>query len=74
MKKTMAIPSNNNEMPPHIGSKTSHQDQFINPVSFKTMKAMVSRPKKPIPEFEAEELLLIIAVIYSLNLGIISHF
>lgn len=43
----------------HIGLSTHHQDQVIYPISFKTIKAMVKSPAKPIPEEEELETILV---------------
>jgi hypothetical protein len=39
----------------HIGARTHHHDHAMHFVSFSTIKAIVSKPKKPIPA--PEELL-----------------
>jgi hypothetical protein len=51
-------PSNAN--PPHNGAVTHHQDQLMNPVSFKVIKIKNIRPRIPIPPEELELLLDIV--------------
>tara|TARA_Y100000034_G_scaffold132597_1_gene195990 strand:- start:2808 stop:3074 length:267 start_codon:yes stop_codon:yes gene_type:complete len=40
----------------HNGDNTHHHDQCITPTSFKTIKAIVNKPRNPIPPL-ADELL-----------------
>ena len=59
--KIAANPPNSTQRATGIqaGDKTHHQLHEMNAVSFSTIKTMVSRPKKPMPE---EEELLAISV------------
>src|SRR6185503_18405462 len=63
-KKTYASPisrrtTNTNAKPPQNGRVTYHQDQSINPVSFRVTKTTPSKPSTPTPLFEVEVLSLI---------------
>jgi len=49
--------------PIHIGLNTQSHDHLINPVSFRTINAIVKSPVKPIPPEEVV-VLLIISPIY----------
>jgi len=46
----------------HIGERTQTQDQFITPVSFKTINTIVKNPGNPIPPLD---MLLLFLLIFS---------
>jgi len=49
----------------HIGARTHHHDHAMHFVSFSTIKAIVSKPKKPMPALEELLFELIIFVFLS---------
>jgi hypothetical protein len=50
----------NRARPIHKGERTHHQLQLITPHNLRTIKATPSSPKKPMPELELDDELMII--------------